>query len=146
MPDANADYIFKTMSQLNSHNNISFNPPPTGGLSVIQKLTTAYKLWHEFLPNFPKTSRYTLGEKIDSLFLEVTELSFLASYFYKAQKLPYVQKAVVKLDLLKFFLKISWEIKAIDNKKFILLSEKLNEIGKMLGGWLRQLTKENSAN
>ena len=115
-------------------------------LPVIQKLTTAYKLWYEFLPNFPKTSRYTLGEKIDSLFLEVTELAFLASYFYKAQKLPYVQKAVVKLDLLKFFLQISWEIKAIDNKKFILLSEKLNEIGKMLGGWLRQLAKENSAN
>ena len=87
-----------------------------------------------------------MGEKIDALFLELTELAFLASYFYKAQKLPYVQKAVVKLDLLKFFLQISWEIKAIDNKKFILLSEKLNEIGKMLGGWLRQLTKENSAN
>jgi len=46
-----------------------------------------------------------MGEKIDSLFLEVTELAFLAGYFYKAQKLPYVQKAAVKLDLLKFFSK-----------------------------------------
>lgn len=115
-------------------------------LPVIQKLTAAYKLWHEFLPNFPKTSRYTLGEKIDSLFLEVTELAFLASYFYKVQKIPYVQKAIEKLDLLKFFLQIAWELKALDNKKFILLSEKLNEIGKMLGGWLRQLAKENSTN
>ena len=112
-------------------------------MPVIQKLTAAYKLWHEFLPHFSKTSRYTLGEKIDALFLELTELAFLASYFYKIQKLPYVQKAVAKLDLLKFFLQISWEIKALDNKKFILLSEKINEIGKMLGGWLRQLNKEN---
>ena len=79
------------------------------------------------------------------LFIEVIELAFLASYFYKAQKIPYVQKAVMKLDLLKFFLQIAWEIKALDNKKFTLLSEKLNEVGKMLGGWLRQLTKENSA-
>jgi len=39
-----------------------------------------------------------------------------------------------------------WEIKALDNKKFILLSEKLNEIGKMLGGWSKQVTKENSVN
>lgn len=115
-------------------------------MPVIQKLATAYKLWHEFLPHFPKTSRYTLGEKIDSLFIELTELTFLASYFYKAQKLPYVQKAIAKLDVLKFFLQIAWEIKALDNKKFILLSEKLNEPGKMLGGWLRQLSKENSAN
>jgi len=87
-----------------------------------------------------------MGEKIDSLFLEVTELAFLAGYFYKAQKLPYVQKAAVKLDLLKFFFQIVWEIKALDNKKFILLSEKLNEIGKMLGGWSKQVTKENSVN
>lgn len=98
------------------------------------------------MPNFPKTSRYTLGEKIDSLFVETAELAFLASYFYKAQKLPYVQKAVTKLELLKFFLQVAWEIKALDNKKFILLSERINEIGKMLGGWLRQLTRENSAN
>ncbi len=115
-------------------------------MPVIQKLTAVYKLWHGFLPHFPKTSRYTLGEKIDAFFIEIAELAFLAGYFYKAQKLPYVQKAVVKLDLLKFFLQIAWEIKALDNKKFILLSEKFNEIGKMLGGWLRQLTKENSAN
>lgn len=54
-----------------------------------------------------------------------------------------MQKAVTKLDLLKFFLHIAWEIKALDNKKFILLSEKLNEIGKMLGGWFRQLNNEN---
>ena len=121
------------------------SPPPAKVLPVIQKFTATYTLWHEFLPHFPKNSRYTLGEKIDLLFIEVIELAFLASYFYKAQKIPYVQKAVMKLDLLKFFLQIAWEIKALDNKKFTLLSEKLNEVGKMLGGWLRQLTKENSA-
>lgn len=134
------------MTKFNFHEKQSYiAPPPAGILPVIQKLTASYKLWHEFLPHFPKTSRYTLGEKIDSLFIEITELAFSASYFYKAQKIPYVQKAVAKLDLLKFFLQIAWEVKALDNKKFILLSEKINEIGKMLGGWLRQLTKENSA-
>jgi hypothetical protein len=79
------------------------------------------------------------------LFIETTELIFIASNLYKSQKLPYVQKAVTKLDLLKFFLQIAWEIKALDNKKFILLSEKLNEVGKMLGGWYRQLSRENPA-
>jgi len=41
--------------------------------------------------------------------------------------------------LLKFFLRISWEIKAVDNKKYIALSERLDETGKMLGGWISQL-------
>jgi hypothetical protein len=100
---------------------------------------TAYKAWQELLPHFPKTSRYTLGEKIDSLFVETAELAFTASYLKREQKLPYVQKAAAKIDLLKFFLQIAWEIKALDNKKYVILSERFDEIGRMLGGWLKQI-------
>lgn len=93
----------------------------------------------------PKDARYTLGIKIDNLFVETIEFVFVASYLGKNQKLPYVQKAAAKLDLLKFFLQIIWEIKALDNKKYAMVSEKLDRIGKMLGGWFRQLNKENPA-
>jgi hypothetical protein len=113
-------------------------------LSIIQKLVDSYKLWHSFLVDFPKISRYTIGEKIDSSFVEIIELSFTAINLYQDQKIPHVQKAIIKLDLLKFFLQIAWETNALDNKKFILLSEKFDEIGKMLGGWHRQLKKNDS--
>lgn len=95
--------------------------------------------------HLPKKSRFTLGAKIDSTFLEVIELIFLAGSLPKNKKLPYVQKAVSRFDLLKFFLQLSWEIKIIDNKKYIAISEPLNEIGRMLGGWHRNLLKETSA-
>lgn len=85
-----------------------------------------------------KTSRYTLGQKIDDLFIEATELIFLASHLPKEQKTPYLQKASAKLDILKLFLQVSWEIKAIDNGKYAMLSEPLEEVCRMLGGWLRQ--------
>jgi len=49
------------------------------------------------------------------------------------------------IDVLKFFLQVAWEIKALDNKKFIELSEKLIEIGRMLGGWNKQLLEETPA-
>ena len=115
-------------------------PPPAGfTLPIIQKLIQAYKLWNEFKNNFPKKSRYTLGAKIDSLFIDAVELLFIASYLNKEQKLPYIQKAGGKLDLLKFFLQISWELKTIDNNKYITLSRYLNEIGKMIGGWIKGL-------
>jgi len=120
-------------------------PPARANLPIIQHFIATYKTWHEFLPHVPKDSRYTIGLKIDNLFVETIELIFIASYLNKNQKMPYVQKAIAKLDLIKFFLQITWEIKALDNKKYIILSEKLNEIGKMLGGWYRQLSKENLA-
>lgn len=42
-------------------------------------------------------------------------------------------------------LQIAWEIKALDNKKYIALSEHLNEVGRMLGGWNKQVRRENPA-
>ena len=82
-----------------------------------------------------------MGIKIDALFIETTEFIFIASRLSKEQKITFVQKANAKLDLLKFFLQMSWEIKSLDNKKYIILSGHLDEIGKMLGGWQKQLLK-----
>lgn len=96
-------------------------------------------MWHEIIPHFPKDSKYTLGSKIDSLFLETIEYIVKAEYSDKLEKLISLKRASVKLDLVKFFLQIAWEIKSLDNKKYISLSEKLNEIGKMLGGWIKSL-------
>ena len=40
------------------------------------------------------------------------------------------------MDLLKIFIMLLWETKSLDDKKYIELSEKLDEIGRNLGGWL----------
>ena len=120
-------------------NSLPVSPPRRNNLSIIQRLIAAYKLWHEFLPHFPKTSRYTLGGKIDGLFTEMIELVFTASRLPGERKLPVIFEASAKLDSLKFFLQIAWEIKALDNKKYIALSENLSEIGRMLGGWQKQV-------
>jgi hypothetical protein len=122
-------------------------PPPGTSLPIIQHFISAYKTWHEFLPHVPKDSRYTLGIKIDRILVEILESLFMASYAKKEQKLPHLEKATIRLDLAKFFLQVLWEIKALDGKKYIALSEQFNEIGKMLGGWTRQMNKakENPA-
>jgi hypothetical protein len=123
-----------------NQNTYSSNPPPNQfNLTLVQKLVLVYKLWHEIIPHFPKDSKYTLGSKIDSLFLETIEYIVKAEYSDKLEKLISLKRASVKLDLVKFFLQIAWEIKSLDNKKYISLSEKLNEIGKMLGGWIKSL-------
>ncbi len=111
-------------------------------MPIIQHLIAAYKLWHSFLTHFPKTSRYTLGGKIDSLFLEMVEFVVAASFTGKKDKLQLVRRAAMKLDALKFFLQIAWEVKVLDSKKYAALSEPLDGIGKMLGGWLRKLETE----
>ncbi len=118
------------------------NPPRTN-LPIIQRLVRAYELWHGFLPHVPKDARYTLGAKIDASLVETIESVLTASFLPRERKLPSLERAATKLDLMKFFLQIAWEIRALDNKKYAMISEELAETGKMLGGWLRQFTSRN---
>ncbi len=91
-----------------------------------------------------KTHKYTLGQKIDGLFIEIIESISLATFLDKTEKQPWIKFAIRKLDTIKILLMILWEIKSIDTKKYIALSEPIHEIGKMLGGWNGQLNKQNS--
>lgn len=112
---------------------------------ILQHLLRAYKIWYEYRDHLTKKSRYTLGNEIDTVFIGVLEFVFLASNSPKEKKSLYLERAVVKFDLLKFLLQMAWEIKTLDNKKYVVLSEQLNDIGKMLGGWYKKITNETSA-
>jgi hypothetical protein len=111
-------------------------------LSILEHLISCYKVWFELKVHLPKNARYTLGEKIDDLFIETIELIFTAQYLKRGEKLSVLEKANAKFDLLKFFLQILWETKNIETKHYGLLSQKLDAVGKMLGGWLRKLETE----
>ncbi|MBI3442319.1 MAG: four helix bundle protein [Candidatus Sungbacteria bacterium] len=54
-------------------------------------------------------------------------------------------KANGKLDLLKFFLQLAWKLKLIDAKRYAELSQPLDEIGRMLGGWRKGLESKTPA-
>jgi hypothetical protein len=68
----------------------------------------------------------------------------IASFLQKEEKIPWVKVAVKKVDTIKLLLMILWETKSFDDKKYIAVSIQLEEIGKMLGGWSGQLSKQNS--
>ena len=54
----------------------------------------------------------------------------LPVFLHQKEKLPYVRLAIRKIDTLKIFLMILWETKSMDNKKYIALSLKLDEVGR----------------
>jgi 2-keto-4-pentenoate hydratase len=98
------------------------------------------------LGNIPKISRFTLGEKIDEQFIIFLEESFRATYASQAKKAVHVNEASVRLDIIKLFVKIVWELKLLDTKKFTVLSDSLNRLGKMLGGWQKHIRQASSDN
>jgi len=126
---------------LNFHNDNQLKPPPRWNLLIINKLVSAYKLWDNFKDHFPKKYK-SLVIKIDALLIEILELFFAASKLSGQRKLPILNKASGKLDISKFFFQFAWDLKILDNKKYILIAKGLVEIGKMLGNWLKSVEKQ----
>jgi len=106
---------------------------------VLVKAKEAYGLWFKTLADFPKIYRYSLGGKIESYFLTLLENTFIAAYLSGDRKPAQLSAAILKLDNLKFFLQLAWENKCLSSIKYATLSESLDEVGRMLGGWKKGL-------
>jgi hypothetical protein len=103
-----------------------------------------YLVWYGYYQILPKLHRHSLGQRIDTLFVETIEAIAIASFLSQTEKHPWVKLAVRKVDTLKILLMVLWETKSMDDKKYIALSLKVEEAGRMLGGWNGQLSKQNS--
>lgn len=109
----------------------------------MKTLGDTYKAWHRALQDIPKLSRFTLGIRIDTLFIETIEYILLAAYAPKGQKGSILKRASTKLDALKFFLQLAWEMKLITNPTYLALAGPLTTSGKMLGGWQKQFDPQD---
>ena len=114
---------------------------------MLIKTKEAYRSWHTSLSNINRVDRYTIGTKIDDNFLSMLEIIFRATFAYdKFEKLSLVAQAIGKNDMIKFFLQLGWEQKVLDHTiygKIILL---LDETGRMLGGWKKNLQEKTPTN
>jgi hypothetical protein len=43
------------------------------------------------------------------------------------------------VDMLRIFIRLAADTKVIDKKYYVLLQEQIDEVGRMLGGWLKTL-------
>jgi len=132
------------MNQFNFHTFNSTPPPDNWQLiPLLQKTKNFYLSWYNCYKTLPKEHRYTLGSKIDNILIDLIEAISAASFLARVEKQPQIKTALRKTDTIKILLLILWETKSLDNKKYLSLSEQINEIGRMLGGWNGQLIKNS---
>lgn len=106
-------------------------------IPIFKKIYELYKYFDGLKNSIPKQVRYTLWQKCETVLLETLENILLASQMPKNEKLPILEKSSVKLNLFRVFIRLTKEVKVIDNKKYLLLQESTDEIGRMLGGWIK---------
>lgn len=106
-------------------------------IPIFQKTYELYKLFYQYIVNFPKRDRYSLGKRLEDSIIEFLEAIIKASQLTKIEKLPVLQNASIKLDVIKVFIRLCNDLKILDTKKYLILQTSIQEIGKMLGGWIK---------
>lgn len=110
-----------------------------GGASILHRIKEAYLIWIAIVPHIPKTARFTIGARIENKLLDLLECSYIAYFSGQREKLEKIDECIRTLDIIKFLIMTAWQGKLISNKQYEDIGIKLNEIGKMLGGWKRNV-------
>lgn len=108
-------------------------------IPIFKKTYDLYKIFYGYRVFVPKQDRYTVWQRCESIILDILEGILLTSQTYKAEKLSILEKTSLKLNFLRVFLRLMKEVKTIDNKKYTVLEELVDEIGRMLGGWIKSI-------
>jgi hypothetical protein len=85
---------------------------------------------------FPKSQRFVLAQRIENTVLSLLELIIEGNV--SRHKVPLIQQALVKLEILHILLRFAKDQRFLNLKRYEVSSKKLVEIGRLLGGWLRQ--------
>ncbi|MBU1164619.1 four helix bundle protein [Patescibacteria group bacterium] len=120
----------------------TYNSTPPAILPVLEKTKSAYKQWVILHRNLPQTERLGLGSKIDLLMLDLLELLRKTTYTPLNKKIALLESAMDKIDSLRFFVQLLWELQLMSNNQYSNLGSEIENIGKMIGGWKKSIIKK----
>jgi hypothetical protein len=110
-------------------------------IPIFKKTYELYKKFYGFRNTVSRQDRFTIWQRCENMMLDILEGILSASQLSKCEKLPILEGVSLKLNFLRVFIRLMKEVKTLDNKKYVLLQEDVDEVGKMLGGWIKS-TKE----
>ncbi len=86
--------------------------------------------------NFPKKTRFTLAYRQISIALQIVE--DLVEARYSKNKTSVLRRINMNLEKLRVLIRICFETRILPRKGYEQASYSINEVGKMLGGWMKQ--------
>ncbi len=87
---------------------------------------------------FPKSHRFTFGQRLDNLTLDALMLAVRAIYQPREKKTPLLEELNLQLEQLRVLWRLVQEQHWISQQQLLFVTQKLDEIGRMTGGWLKQ--------
>jgi hypothetical protein len=100
--------------------------------------TYDFTLW--LLPkveNFPRSHRFTVGDRLTSQTLDL--LTALVEAAYARDKRPLLDLATRRINAIRYLLRLAKDLKLLTADSWAFSAAKLDEIGRMAGGWKKSV-------
>jgi len=109
------------------------------GIPVVEKFKKLICWMLPKISKFPKDQRFLLADRIVLLMFDILEKLLEAVYTKKEQKQKVLNEINLKVEKLRYFVRISYDVKYVNLKSYDYFSSQILEAGKMIGGWRRSL-------
>jgi len=104
-------------------------------LAILEKIYELILWLYPTINKFPKSQRFVLGQRIENAALEILEKIIMARQ--SKSKLFHLKKASVEMDKLRILTRLAKDLYFISVRQYEFAAQKINESGKMLGGWMK---------
>ncbi|MCP4887761.1 MAG: diversity-generating retroelement protein Avd [Planctomycetaceae bacterium] len=84
---------------------------------------------------FPRQHRFVLGERLERSLYDLLETLIQAKY--SQERTPLLNDANLKLEILRFQMRLAKDLECLQVKSYAFAAKQIDEIGKLVGGWLR---------
>ncbi len=88
------------------------------------------------ISKFPKSQKYLLGDRLETISLSILEN--LIEAVYSREKLPLLLRSNIQLEKLRYLFRLSKDLKLLDLHTYEVASKMLYDLGNQLGGWIKQ--------
>ena len=110
---------------------------PTQETAVVVEKGYAFALWLvKKVERFPKSYRFSMGDRIVARSLDLQEALLEAAYSRIKQQ-P-LERASHHINALRYLLRMAKDLGLIGAEPYGFASESLEEIGRMTGGWRKR--------
>ena len=104
---------------------------------IVQKSYEAIKLIQEHSKQIARFERYTIWQTTQTELLEFYKKIYQAGQSKIELRQQILIQNSAQLELVKSLIRLCFESKVIDKKKYFQFQVLLDEIGRMLGGWIK---------
>lgn len=117
---------------------VKYDRTPEGGeeeFKTLEKLSDMIEYAYPLLAQFPKSEKFTLAADIKHIMLDA--LRYCVKVGKKKAKKTALYDLDVEIATLKRFIRLSYNLRFLSMHHYEVWSEKVTEIGKMIGGMIK---------